>query len=110
MGNGSYIINILSLNQILQLNLLRGVMRENDFIALKSHGGLSAPTEETLGYVLRCDELFNKMHGVGAKVKDGRNILEQTATFIIQSCSEIPGNIAKLFVKIKYYARQGSIF
>ena len=97
------------LSQMLQLNLPRGSMADCDFIALKSHGGLSAPTEQTLGYVLSCDHLFNILHGEGAQVKDGRNILERTSNFILQGNPEIPEKIAKLFVKIKYHARQGSI-
>ena len=84
-------------------------MGDCDFISLKSHGGLSAPTEQTLGYVLSCDYLFNVLHGEGAQVKDGRNILERTTNFILQGNPEIPEKIVKLFVKIKYHARQGSI-
>ena len=42
-------------------------------------------------------------------MKDGRNILERTSNFILQGNPEIPEKIAKLFVKIKYHDRQGSI-
>ena len=90
---------------MLQLDLPRGVLEEQEFISLRSHGGLSAPTEETLKMVVNCDYAFNKMHGEGAKVKDGKRILEQTTSFIINLFPDIPEKIAKLFVKVKYHAR-----
>ena len=75
---------------MLQLDLPRGVLEEQEFISLRSHGGLSAPTEETLKMVVNCDYAFNKMHGEGAKVKDGKRILEQTTSFIINLFPDIP--------------------
>ena len=63
---------------IFQLDLQRGVVEEGEFIDLRSHGGLSAPTDETLLYTLKCDEGFNHMHGEGASLKDCRDVLEVT--------------------------------
>ena len=45
-------------------------MEAGEFIDLRSHGRLCAPTEETLINVLKCDEGFNMMHGEGASLKD----------------------------------------
>ena len=44
-------------------------------------------------------------HSEGAKVKDGKRILELTPSFILDLFPDIPEKIAKLFVKVKYHAR-----
>ena len=90
---------------IFQLDLQRGVVEEGEFIDLRSHGGLSAPTDETLLYTLKCDEGFNHMHGEGASLKDYRDVLEVTVNFIKQMFPDVPLDFVSLFVKIKYHAR-----
>ena len=90
---------------IFQLDLKRGVVEEGEFIDLRSHGGLSAPTDETLLFTLKCDKGFNLMHGEGASLKDCQNVMEVTGSFIKQIFPEIPGDLVALYVKIKYHAR-----
>lgn len=84
-------------------------MEAGEFIDLRSHGGLCAPTEETLIYVLKCDEGFNLMHGEGARLKDCSNVIEKTECFIKELFADIPSDIISLFVKIKYHARIRSL-
>ena len=84
-------------------------MEAGEFIDLRSHGGLCAPTEETLIYVLKCDEGFNMMHGEGASLKDCSNVMEKTECFIKELFADIPSDIISLFVKIKYHARIRSL-
>ena len=90
---------------MLQLDLPRGVLEDQEFISLRSHGGLSAPTDKTLKMVINCDHAFNLMHGEGAKVKDCKNVLEQTTCFISNLFPDIPEKVTRLFVKVKYHAR-----
>ena len=80
-------------------------MVEGEFIHLKSHGGLCAPTDETLTLTLKCDQAFNLMHGKGSSLKDCRNVLEVTNSFIKKMFPAIPDDFVSLFVKIKYHAR-----
>ena len=80
-------------------------MIQGEFIDLQSHGGLCAPTNETLLLTLKCDKGFNQMHGEGSSLKDSRNVLEVTASFIKQRFPGIPDDFVSLFVKIKYHAR-----
>ena len=80
-------------------------MKEGEFIDLRSHGGLIAPTDETLLLTLKCDEGFNHMDGEGASLKDCRDVLEVTGKFIKQLFPDVPLNFISLFVKIKYHAR-----
>ena len=80
-------------------------MVEGEFIQLRSHGGLCAPTEETLLFTLKCDEGFNLMHGEGSSLKDCPDVLEVTNSFIKQLFPDIPDDFVSLFVKIKYHAR-----
>ena len=44
-------------------------------------------------------------HSEGAKVKDGKRILELTPSFILNLFPDIPEKIVKLFVKFMYHAR-----
>ena len=97
--------SVLCYLKMFQLNLPRGVLDDQEFISLRSHGGLSAPTEDTLKMVINCDHAFNLMHGEGATVKDCKNVLDQTSGFISKLYPDIPDKIAKLFVKVKYHAR-----
>ena len=90
---------------ILQLNLPRGVVSPGEFIEHRSHGKLCAPTDETLLLTLKCDEGFNLMHGEGCNLKDCKNVFEKTGSFIRSLFPEIPDDLVRLFVKIKYYAR-----
>ena len=53
---------------ISQLDLLRGTEIQGEFINLWSHGGLCAPTIETLLFTLKCDQGFSKRYGRGRKV------------------------------------------
>ena len=80
-------------------------MEDGDFIALKSHGGLKAPSQETVLHVTKCDLGFNSLHGEGAQLKDGPNIMKQTVSYILSLYPKVPSEIAELFVKVKYYAR-----
>ena len=45
------------------------------------------------------------MHGDGSSLKDGKNILERTGSFIRDLFPDIPTDLVSLFVKIKYHAR-----
>ena len=83
---------------------------EGEFIDLRSHGGLCAPTDETLLFTLKCDEGFNHMHGEGSSLKDCRDELEVTGKLIKQMFPDIPGDFVSLFVKIKYHARLRALF
>ena len=80
-------------------------MEDGEFIALKSHGGLKAPSQETVLHVTKCDLGFNSLHGEGAQLKDGPNIMKQTVSYILSLYPNVPSEIAELFVKVKYYAR-----
>ncbi len=80
-------------------------MIQGEFIDLRSHGGLCAPTDATLLLTLKCDKGFNRMHGEGSSLKDCRNVLEVTASYIKQMFPDIPDDFVSLFVKIKYHAR-----
>ena len=66
-----YYISYFSL--FLQLDLPRGVVVEGELIHLKSHGGLCAPTDETLTFTLKYDEAFNLMHGEGSRAMAARS-------------------------------------
>ena len=88
-----------------QLDLPRGVVKKGSFIDLKSHGGLCAPTSKTLLHVVKCDRAFNSIHGEGATLANLSDVMVKTENFIKNQFSEVPGDIIKLFTKIKYYAR-----
>ena len=66
---------------------------------------MCAPTDDTLLFTLKCDEGFNLMHGEGSSLKDCRDVLEVTNSFIKRMFPDIPDNFISLFVKIKYHAR-----
>ena len=85
--------------------LPRGSVSPGEFIEHRSHGGLCAPTDETLLFTIKCDEGFNLMHGEGCNLKDCKNVLEKTGSFISHVFPEIPSDLVCLFVKIKYHAR-----
>ena len=80
-------------------------MEDGEFIALKSHGGLKAPSQETVLHVTKCDLGFNSLHGEGAQLKDGPNIMKQTVSYILSLYPNVPSEIVELFVKVKYFAR-----
>ena len=53
----------------------------------------------------KCDLGFNSLHGEGAQLKDGPNIMKQTVSYILSLHPDVPSEIVELFVKIKYHAR-----
>ena len=66
---------------------------------------MCAPTDETLLFTLKCDQGFNLMHGEGCSLKDCKNVLDKTGSFIRELFPDIPHDLVSLFVKIKYHAR-----
>ena len=53
----------------------------------------------------KCDLGFNSLHGEGAQLKDGSDIMKQTVSYILSLHPDVPSEIVELFVKLKYHAR-----
>ena len=64
MPDTNFYFNLLLISQ---LDLLRGTEIQGEFINLWSHGGLCAPTIETLLFTLKCDQGFSKRTDKGGK-------------------------------------------